>query len=122
MTRNGVEYESAKTPYNLLMNGMELRFSSESIMKRFNDKIAEAQAEQLNWIHSKLGDNVQVFLEMDDYAIIRTYLKCEFRFFHMIIEGVDVKCLKNLVLNGTRVNRNHFQMLYASTTLQSQEH
>jgi len=98
MTRNGIEYNLAITPYRFTSNyGFTFCFSSQNHLSKF----IEMKREHRTKINVSLTNRFGFGIRLNEIADIVLYKKIENRgFLIQLAGGNEITCLDNITLSG----------------------
>lgn len=94
-TKKGIYKNIADSDYCVTVEGMTFYFSSKFYLGNFTKAIEHETADFSKRMEKVYNDKFN--LKMDKFALIRLYDRIEKRGFRVNINGVDVRCLNNVI-------------------------
>lgn len=112
MTRNGVVYDVANSPFSYRACGMEFRFSSMTHC----DKFMEKYKGHIDWLNDSMHRRFKFKVDFTLVALVQLYARIETRGFYIDYgEGVW-QCLAEVELDGLGPKSNVFATSSRDTT------
>ena len=96
LTRYGVCYDLADTPFTCEWRCIEFHFSTRAHQERFMDSVST----RVHWLNDSLGKRFRVPVDAGDLAAIQLYQMIENRGFHVVMGGEVITCPEDLVFRG----------------------
>lgn len=101
LSRGGICYDLAETPFKAEINSLSYHFSSELNLKKFIVKRDEHREKIKESLSKRFGFTVK----NDILSDIVLYKSIEKRGFLIVENGVQLKCLNHITLDGTMMIR-----------------
>ena len=96
LTRYGVCYDLADTPFTAEWRCIEFHFSTRAHQEKFMDSVST----RVHWLNDSLGKRFRVPVDVSDLAAIQLYQMIENRGFHVVMGGEVFTCPADLVFRG----------------------
>lgn len=96
LTRYGVCYDLAGTPFTCEWGGIEFHFSTRAHQEKFMDSVST----RVHWLNDSLGKRFRVPVDAGDLAAVQLYQMIENRGFHVVMGGEVFTCPAGLVFRG----------------------
>jgi hypothetical protein len=103
-TRGGIFYNLPESRYNITLVyctslSIQYFFSSPHILQKFLDRMIGKREDLNRWLAITFGYTIDVGV----YSDLILYSKLETRGFYIKINGEEVSCQNNIILNGVTV-------------------
>ena len=96
LTRYGVCYDLADTPFTCEWGQMEFHFSTHAHQIKFMDNVST----RVHWLNDSLAKRFKVPVDVGDLAAIQLYRMIENRGFYVIVGGEVRTCPDEVVFRG----------------------
>lgn len=103
ISRNGVFYDFALSPYRVTMNDITFVFSSKLHLDNFINRLEENRES----ISLSLSNRFKTNVELNTLADLALYRKIETRGYMVLINNEVVKCPNNIILGGEMANKTN---------------
>ena len=116
LTKNGVSYNLAITPFYTVKNGLRFHFSSRSHKMKFDTQVRVKE----EWLRDSFYKRFHFLIDTDLIADLQLYSKIEQRGFYVIdlSDGGVFDCLESVELDGLQANKRDLRTSSENTMQQ----